>query len=420
MPIVFKCGCGETLSVEEALKERKVFCPKCRKSIEVPADAKVVTASELKRDAPSASAAEVPAKGFDGVLEPRHVERIPAAAGEPERWKLTCYCGKRIVSPFKVGQPTGRCPKCGRRLKLPGYKPERSRRQSSSDHIPAKPVPPTPGLPETMADMKLADVAKAEAALAAEQIGAPRKPKSAEPNTATLTDDLNLQPVAKESKESPEELRKKFSASSTLDLHGVIQPQNLQGDLAAEPAPDNEDEIGTIVMDAEDAQAIRETGANKAAAVHTADILRAHKISTVERSGLISAWPLAGKLPRALAGFIDLTFATTAMGTIIVLASLKILPESCQHFAVALAAFLAAGMINDVFLQMTGGTLGKRLVVLALRRRGGRPMDAGRTVLRAVLKWLLIPGWIIAFVDPAERALHDLICGTLVLKGRTR
>lgn len=395
MPIEFKCACGESLSVEESQKGRKVFCPKCRKSVDIPADAAVVAKAEpAKQTSKKDSAPEIPAKGFDGAFEPRHVERIKGGAGEPDRWKLTCYCEKRIVSPLKVSQPTGRCPKCGRRLKLPGYRPDQDRkRRGSSDRIPAKPVPPTAGLPETIADMKLVEVARAEQDLKRQ------KARSSEPDTATLVEDLELIPPGGSA----------VAKAETKPIPG------------SGAKPDDEDEIGTIVMEFEDADALlRETGANKAAATKTADILRAHKISSVERSGLISAWPLAGKLPRALAGFIDVTFATTLMGMVIVLASLKILPESCQHVAVAIAAFVAAGLANDIILQLTGGTLGKRLVVLALRRRGGREMEVGRTVARAVLKWLLMPGWLVAFVDPAERALHDIICGTLVLKGRAR
>ena len=41
-------------------------------------------------------------------------------------------------------------------------------------------------------------------------------------------------------------------------------------------------------------------------------------------------------------------------------------------------------------------------------------------LLRAIAKWLLIPGWVLAFFHPAERALHDLLCNTCVLKGRVR
>lgn len=393
MPLAFTCSCGEALRVEENLRDRKVFCPKCRKSVAVPADAQVVAASAEPKE-------------FDAKFEPRHVERVAGSGGEPDRWKLTCYCGKRIVSPLKVSQETGRCPKCGRRLRLPGYRPELGGKRSkrADDGLPPKPVPPTPGLAETLAGVSVPELAR-EA----------RKP-------APLRDDLALRPVSNAPAGQAGGPPDRLSASSTLDLGRPDVPGGAAGkgsglDLERDAS---EDEIGTIVMEFDDEILARETGANKHAAVKTADILRAHKISTVERSGLISAWPLAGKLPRALAGFIDLTFATSAMGLIVILASAGVLPAACKSLPVALAAFMAAGLINDFFMQFAGGTVGKRLVVLTVRRRGGREPGPGSLALRALLKWLLIPGWLVALVDPAERTLHDILCGTLVLKGRNR
>ena len=43
-----------------------------------------------------------------------------------------------------------------------------------------------------------------------------------------------------------------------------------------------------------------------------------------------------------------------------------------------------------------------------------------QVLLRALAKWLLLPGWILAAMDTQERTLHDLLCGTLVLQGRRR
>ncbi len=36
MPITFSCECGHELTVDEAHTDRKVFCPKCSKSRDVP------------------------------------------------------------------------------------------------------------------------------------------------------------------------------------------------------------------------------------------------------------------------------------------------------------------------------------------------------------------------------------------------
>ena len=60
------------------------------------------------------------------ILEPPHLERLEKS------WKLTCFCGKRILSPLTSEMPVGRCPKCGRRLRLPGYRPKSGRKKKRS------------------------------------------------------------------------------------------------------------------------------------------------------------------------------------------------------------------------------------------------------------------------------------------------
>ena len=350
MPITVTCSCGAALTVDAVQRGRKVFCPRCRIGVEIP-----LLPEEPAGQAARESGWRLEAAYEGEVFEPRHVEHLSDAQGE--RWKLTCFCGKRILSPEHSDFPVGRCPKCGRRLRLPGFRSKSPRTKAhvvgASASGTGRPVPPTPGLSETVADLPALD---------------------------------------------------------------------LQAGAGALPV-DAQDDIGTIVMEPLELQPLaRDTGVNRDAAIETADRLRAHKVATPEQSdpGLISAWPLAGRLSRALAGFIDLTLGTLAVGAVMTLASLKILPEACLHPAVGLAAFLTAGLLNDVLMQLGGGGLGKRMVVLTLRKRGGQPLDASSAVLRGLLKWALMPGWLLAFVDPAQRALHDVICETVVLKGRTR
>jgi uncharacterized RDD family membrane protein YckC len=183
------------------------------------------------------------------------------------------------------------------------------------------------------------------------------------------------------------------------------------------PAP--EEEAATIIMDP--VQAVVESGgaavvAGREAARHAADLLRAHRVSaTAERR--VSAWPLAGRLPRALAGFVDFTASALAAAVVVTLGSLRLLPESFTHPLVALAAFFCAGLLNDCLFEPLGGGAGKRLVILTLRKSDGRPPETFRLLIRGGLKWLLIPGWLTFLFDPAERAVHDWLCGTLVLKG---
>jgi uncharacterized RDD family membrane protein YckC len=311
--------------------------------------------------------AEPPAVSYEGeILEPAHIERVSTPSGE--LYKLTCACHKRILSPLHSPNPIGRCPKCGRRLRLPGYR--------SKDHAHA-----------------------------------------AAPETESSPTKGEVPPVTERSRE-----------------------QAAAPAPAAPPAPElepshPEDEIGTIVMEpyaeeaakslpapAAPAHATRDLNVGREAAIRTADLLRQHKVSGVQSPspGLISAWPLAGRLPRFLAGFIDLTVSLVASGLIVALGSLHVLPANSLHPAVILAAFLTAQLLNDCLLQWRGGSLGKRLVVLTLRTHKGEVPGLGRILLRGVLKWLLFPGWILALIHPSQQALHDVACGTLVLKGRLR
>jgi uncharacterized RDD family membrane protein YckC len=314
------------------------------------------------------------------VIEPAHAERVSTAAGG-EQWKLVCPCHKRILSPLQTPYPTGRCPKCGRRLRLPGYKGKGA----------SQPAPAAPPKSEVPAET-------------AQPAGTP--PPAAAPVPAAP------------------------SAPAPVPAASPANAPPTAGPAPAGPSPD--DEIGTIVMEPyaeEAAKSLPErapepqaVNVGRAAALRTADLLRQHKVLGTHSPspGLISAWPLAGRLPRVLAGFMDLTFSLVAAGAVVALGSLGLLPARSLHPAVILTAFLTAQLLNDCLLQFRGGSLGKRLVVLTLRTRAGEAPDLGRTVLRGLLKSLLFPGWILALVHPSQCALHDLVCGTLVLKGRPR
>jgi len=310
------------------------------------------------------------------ISEPRRVERIPANGALSERWKLTCVCGKRIYSPFHSSQPCGRCPVCGRRMRLPGYK-------ASSRTVNAT----------------------------ASQKRITKKLEKSYVSNLIKNENLGTQACYSNDNASISSSNKQLVASLGAAL---VVGHDAQSARAAE-------EVGTIIMEGPEVEELeRQLSIQRAAVVKTADLLRAHRVSETMRSGIISAWPLAGKLPRALAGFIDLTFCTTAAGVLVALTAAGVLPGAGCHPAVLITAFLTSGLLNDILLQATCGGLGKRMVVLVLRRRNGQDLEPQRILARALLKWILLPGWLLAFVDPAERSLHDLACGTLVLKGRAR
>lgn len=79
---------------------------------------------------------------------------------------------------------------------------------------------------------------------------------------------------------------------------------------------------------------------------------------------------------------------------------------------------------NVVLLPLLGGrTLGKMLMGLTIVRTDGSPVALGNSLRRHLLGYPLTVltfglGFIGAALHPAGRALHDLVGGTVVIKGR--
>lgn len=69
--------------------------------------------------------------------------------------------------------------------------------------------------------------------------------------------------------------------------------------------------------------------------------------------------------------------------------------------------------------NLSGGTPGKKLLGLAVTRRSGKPLGAGRSLARALGSIISTPlcnlGYLIALFHPESRALHDLLAGSLVV-----
>jgi uncharacterized RDD family membrane protein YckC/predicted RNA-binding Zn-ribbon protein involved in translation (DUF1610 family) len=339
------CSCGKDVALEAG--EPTAICPACGSRVKEPGG--------THRDGRPQAA-----------VDPAHVEQVSTEKGIC--WKLVCICNKRILVPQKAEAAAGRCPKCGRLLRLPS--PDRLRESPAQEpEAPDRARPDAPVLAPSAPDDALSDLV----------IDLPAPPGS--------------QPYA-----TPDVL---------LPIRGETRSPVKPEPAATEPKPISAARI--------------EEPASRGAALRTADILRSKKLS--ERSpgpGLISAWPLAGRLPRALAGFIDLTLGLVAATLIVVGGSLELLPEVSRYLLVPVVAFLTAVLLNDGLFQAVGGSIGKRFVVLTLRTPEGLTPSVTVIVLRAFLKWLLFPGWILALVHPSQRALHDMICDTYVMKGRVR
>ncbi|HYF51929.1 MAG TPA: RDD family protein [Planctomycetota bacterium] len=443
MQISFYCTCGESLTVPQSLRGRKAFCLVCRRSVAVPAqiirahqldlvgvpgvhegttgDLPVLAREEFERPQRSGDTtlhAPIVAADPDSVplkekikaeLKKSHskLKAAPSEPGEPlpqtlaaggtntsastaatvrkspsttgdiasadngkkngdhhtidiqapvktelvknadgkEHWKLTCACGKRMLSPLKSAQPYGRCPKCGQRLPLPGYDvpKEDSAKQPQVVRVSAVNVPPPPVL---------------------KRVGEPLPASVAEVREDRTTTFAAASP-------------RKTDSNTNVD--------------ASKKAADR----------------LRPSRGSMEAAARTV-------------SGRISAWPIAGVTRRLLGEFIDITIALAAAGGML---AWHLQEQGGDEDALYLlfSTMLLVLWFNDGVIPLIwGGSVGKLLVVTAVHTEEGVPPGVGRTLLRATLKWLMFPGWLIGAFDAQQRTLHDLLCGTTVLKSRRR
>lgn len=89
----------------------------------------------------------------------------------------------------------------------------------------------------------------------------------------------------------------------------------------------------------------------------------------------------------------------------------------------ALAATVALAMAYHAVLASSAfeGTLGQRLLDLRVCDAGGRRLSFARALARSFAYWMSPLtcglGWLIMLWTPRRQALHDLVCGTLVVRG---
>lgn len=90
-----------------------------------------------------------------------------------------------------------------------------------------------------------------------------------------------------------------------------------------------------------------------------------------------------------------------------------------------LAAIGVAVISFVVLAGLRGQTLGKWATGLRIERRDGRPLGFGRALVRHLLGYPLSlltlgVGFLLVVFSAEGRALHDLIAGTVVVRGRKR
>ena len=82
---------------------------------------------------------------------------------------------------------------------------------------------------------------------------------------------------------------------------------------------------------------------------------------------------------------------------------------------------LAISGAYEIILTAVGGqTLGKMVCGVSVVRADGTAIGLGRSIARYFAKFVsaftLLIGYLIAGFDPKKRALHDMICGTRVVR----
>lgn len=84
--------------------------------------------------------------------------------------------------------------------------------------------------------------------------------------------------------------------------------------------------------------------------------------------------------------------------------------------------FVAAYVLYHFVGNLTGGTIGKRLMGLRVLRRDGQKLGVVGSLVRALGSCVSTPlanwGYLVALVHPENRAFHDLISGSVVIEPR--
>lgn len=140
---------------------------------------------------------------------------------------------------------------------------------------------------------------------------------------------------------------------------------------------------------------------------------------------------LARREARFVAFAVDALVLAVLMVPFVALGGLAVLLQSAWlEVDPTLGEWLIGGGVAGVWLAipplyaavgaLSGGTLGARLLRLAIADADGRPVDADRAVMRALLlypsTWVLGLGQAVALVDPLGRGLHDRLAGTVVVE----
>jgi len=108
----------------------------------------------------------------------------------------------------------------------------------------------------------------------------------------------------------------------------------------------------------------------------------------------------------------------------VILVKLQAAPPNQETVACLGALWTGLLLLYQFVGNLTGGTVGKRLMGLRVVRRDGAPLGLGRSLVRTVGYLISTPlcnfGFLIALFHPESRALHDILSGALVVETRAK
>lgn len=129
---------------------------------------------------------------------------------------------------------------------------------------------------------------------------------------------------------------------------------------------------------------------------------------------------------RFIAYVIDIApFAAAHLATLIVMIlKLQSWPNTDQSVNRSGLFWFSLYLLYQFIGHASGGTVGKRLMGIAVVRKDGRPLGIFRCLVRSLGYVLSTPffnfGFIVALFHPESRALHDVLAGSLVVEPRPK